>query len=536
MTSQSSSSSAAQYVGPYRLEKTLGKGQTGLVKMGVHCRSGKKVAIKMVNREKLSENIINKVEREIAIMKLIDHPHILGLYDVYENKKYLILELISGGELFDYLVRKGRLTSREARQFFKQIVSAVHFCHHHNVCHRDLKPENLLLDEKNNIKVADFGMASLQPCGNLLETSCGSPHYACPEVIRGEKYDGRRADVWSCGVILFALLVGALPFDDDNLRNLLEKVKRGNFTIPHFVPPDAQNLLRGMIEVNPERRLTLQQVLSHRWMMALSSSSSLVSPSKGSLLGEQTRVSTMAMSVCDKLTCDEDADPDVIASMVSLGCFRDKNKLLNNLLSKEQNTEKVVYYMLLKRKKRCPSFDDDADSLPCKHPDAPRKRVDSTSSRSSLSSSSGDLVTMTTSSMFQPDESSSCAAFNSHQGKGKKGKQHTTSASTSELQGNSATGRKSQQGASSVEMLHNASSTNSVTNSYSMIRGNKQSHRTRSLSSEHDNRIISSSSNHEKRVNTYLSLKVVELYYSRIFLGSSCYFSYQKKYFLFSYK
>jgi len=135
MSSQSTSSSAAQYVGPYRLEKTLGKGQTGLVKMGVHCRSGKKVAIKMVNREKLSENILNKVEREIAIMKLIDHPHILGLYDVYENKKYLylILELISGGELFDYLVRKGRLTSREARQFFKQIVSAVHFCHHHNV-------------------------------------------------------------------------------------------------------------------------------------------------------------------------------------------------------------------------------------------------------------------------------------------------------------------------------------------------------------------------------------------------------------------
>jgi len=311
--------------------------------------------------------------------------------------------------------------------------------------------------------------------------------------------------VWSCGVILFALLVGALPFDDDNLRNLLEKVKRGNFTIPHFVPPDAQNLLRGMIEVNPERRLTLQQVLSHRWMMALSSSNNLASPSKGSLLGEQTRVSTMAMSVCDKLTGEEDADPDVIASMVSLGCFRDKTKLLNNLLSKEQNTEKVVYYMLLKRKKRCPSFDDDADSLPCKHPDAPRKRVDSTSSRSSLSSSSGDLVTVTTSSMFQPDDSSSCAPYSSHQGKCQKGKQHTTSASTSELQGNSSSGRKSRQGASSVEMLHNASSTNSVTNSYSMIRGNKQSHRTRSLSSEHDNRIISSSSNHEKRGHHVIS-------------------------------
>ncbi|XP_017872954.1 PREDICTED: serine/threonine-protein kinase BRSK2-like [Drosophila arizonae] len=119
-------------------------------------------------------------------MKLIDHPHVLGLSDVYENKKYLylILEHVSGGELFDYLVKKGRLTPKEARKFFRQIISALDFCHSHSICHRDLKPENLLLDEKNNIKIADFGMASLQPAGSMLETSCGSPHYACPEVIR----------------------------------------------------------------------------------------------------------------------------------------------------------------------------------------------------------------------------------------------------------------------------------------------------------------------------------------------------------------
>uniref|UniRef100_H2YPM9 non-specific serine/threonine protein kinase n=1 Tax=Ciona savignyi TaxID=51511 RepID=H2YPM9_CIOSA len=380
----SAGSNTAQYVGPYRLDKTLGKGQTGLVKMGIHCTTGKKVAIKVVNREKLSENVINKVEREIAIMKLIDHPHILGLYDVYENKKYLylILELISGGELFDYLVRKGRLTPREARHFFKQIVSAVDFCHHHNVCHRDLKPENLLLDEKNNIRVADFGMASLQPEGYLLETSCGSPHYACPEVIRGEKYDGRTADVWSCGVILFALLVGALPFDDDNLRHLLEKVKRGVYHIPHFISPDAQNLLRGMIEVKPEKRLTLQAVLSHKWMTA------------GDVNGVTDMGKPQAPTLpveCLPISEEEDADPDVLVSMSSLGCFRDRSKLIHDLMTDEQNTEKVVYYMLLRRKKRHPSFDDDADLLPCKHPDAPRKRVDSTSSRSSLSSSSGDV-------------------------------------------------------------------------------------------------------------------------------------------------
>ena len=171
--------------------------------------------------------------------------------------RYLILEHVSGGELFDYLVKKGRLTPKEARRFFRQIISALDFCHKHSICHRDLKPENLLLDDKNNIKIADFGMASLQIDGSMLETSCGSPHYACPEVIRGEKYDGRRADVWSTGVILYALLVGALPFDDDNLRQLLEKVKRGVFHIPHFVPHEIQDLLRGMIEVDPDRRMTV---------------------------------------------------------------------------------------------------------------------------------------------------------------------------------------------------------------------------------------------------------------------------------------
>lgn len=249
-----------QYVGPYRLERTLGKGQTGLVKLGVHCLSGKRVAVKIINREKLSQSVLDKVEREIAIMKLIEHPHVLGLFDVYENNRYLylILELVSGGELFDYLVKKGRLTPKEARRFFRQIISALDFCHKHSICHRDLKPENLLLDDKNNIKIADFGMASLQIEGSMLETSCGSPHYACPEVIRGEKYDGTRADVWSTGVILYALLVGALPFDDDNLRQLLEKVKRGVFHIPHFVPREIQELLRAMIEVDADKRLTVR--------------------------------------------------------------------------------------------------------------------------------------------------------------------------------------------------------------------------------------------------------------------------------------
>uniref|UniRef100_A0A8C5FTY1 Si:dkey-16p21.7 n=1 Tax=Gadus morhua TaxID=8049 RepID=A0A8C5FTY1_GADMO len=351
---------SSQYVGPYRLEKTLGKGQTGLVKLGVHCITGQKVAIKIVNREKLSESVLMKVEREIAILKLIEHPHVLKLHDVYENNKYLylVLEHVSGGELFDYLVKKGRLTPKEARKFFRQIISALDFCHSHSICHRDLKPENLLLDEKNNMRIADFGMASLQVGDSLLETSCGSPHYACPEVIRGEKYDGRRADVWSCGVILFALLVGALPFDHDNLRQLLEKVKSGVFHMPHFIPPECQALLRGMIEVNPDKRLTLEAIQKHSWYHP--------APSK-----------PPPRKVCVKrITSLTELDPDVLESMYSLGCFRDRGKLTRDLQCEEENQEKMIYYLLLDRKERYPSCEDE-DLPPRNDLDPPRKRVDS---------------------------------------------------------------------------------------------------------------------------------------------------------------
>ncbi|KAM4596350.1 serine/threonine-protein kinase BRSK2-like isoform 8-T8 [Fundulus diaphanus] len=356
----------ANYVGPYRLEKTLGKGQTGLVKLGLHCVTGQKVAIKIVNREKLSESVLMKVEREIAILKLIEHPHVLKLHDVYENKKYLylVLEHVSGGELFDYLVKKGRLTPKEARKFFRQIISALDFCHSHSICHRDLKPENLLLDEKNNIRIADFGMASLQVGDSLLETSCGSPHYACPEVIRGEKYDGRKADAWSCGVILFALLVGALPFDDDNLRNLLEKVKLGVFHMPHFIPPDCQNLLRGMIEVDATKRLTLEQIQKHTWYLA----------GKNEPEPEQPVPRKVAIRM---LGSPEEIDPDVLESMHSLGCFRDKEKLTKDLLTEDDNQEKMIYFLLLDRKERYPSHED--QNLPPRNEiaDPPRKRVDS---------------------------------------------------------------------------------------------------------------------------------------------------------------
>lgn len=363
-------------VGPYLLQRTLGKGQTGLVKMGTHCVTRKYVAVKIVNREKLSSTVLMKVEREIAIMKLINHPHVLGLYDVYENNThlFLILELVSGGELFDYLVKKGRLSEREARKFFRQIVSAVDFCHKHSICHRDLKPENLLLDDNKNIKVADFGMASLQVGERLLETSCGSPHYACPEVIRGEQYDGRKADVWSCGVILFALLVGALPFDDDNLRVLLEKVKKGHFTIPPYVPEGAKDMLKGMIEVNPRKRMTLDQVMKHHWFQGEKDTTEPLPPTR------ETDVEIHHVS------SKSDIDPDAFKSMNSLGCFKDKAALVQALLSPEVNEEKIIYSLLLDRKERQPSLEDETKAPSGDQFDPPRKRIDTRSSLPDLTS------------------------------------------------------------------------------------------------------------------------------------------------------
>uniref|UniRef100_A0A1I7X8U2 non-specific serine/threonine protein kinase n=1 Tax=Heterorhabditis bacteriophora TaxID=37862 RepID=A0A1I7X8U2_HETBA len=211
-------------------------------------------------------------------------------------------------------------------------------------------------------------MASLQVEGSMLETSCGSPHYACPEVIRGEKYDGRKADVWSCGVILYALLVGALPFDDDNLRNLLEKVKKGVFHIPHFVPADVQSLLRAMIEVDPSKRFSLAEVFRHPWVA-------------GTTKNEPELELPMAEVVQTHVIPSEDSiDPDVFRHMNSLGCFKDKQKLINELLSSRHNTEKMVYFLLLDRKRRRPAQEDETEIVlrgTTQASDPPKKRTDS---------------------------------------------------------------------------------------------------------------------------------------------------------------
>lgn len=177
--------------------------------------------------------------------------------------RYLVLEYVQGGELFDYLVQSGRLLEDEAIKYFRQIITALAYCHSFNIYHRDLKPENILLDENKNIKLADFGMAALQPTGTMLKTACGSPHYAAPELIRGIEYTGEKTDIWSCGIILFVLLTGFTPFESRDLNRLLKKIIDGNYAIPSKVSAEAQDLIVKMLQPDPKNRPTLEGIMKH---------------------------------------------------------------------------------------------------------------------------------------------------------------------------------------------------------------------------------------------------------------------------------
>ncbi|KAG9390590.1 Protein kinase domain [Carpediemonas membranifera] len=260
-------STKVKVVSEYKIGKQLGSGSFGTVHLGVHMRTGHSVGVKILSRAKIRElNMGEKIQREINILKLFNHPHIVRLYEVLETERhiYLVQEYVSGGELFDFIVSQ-TITEDMARHFFQQLISAVAYCHSHQVVHRDLKPENLLLSSHKNIKLADFGLSNIMADGDFLSTSCGSPNYAAPEVVSGKHYIGPQIDVWSCGIILFALLTGSLPFDDYKLPNLFAKIKKAQFHMPSCVNPMAQDLIRRMLVVNPDNRIKIDEIRRHPW-------------------------------------------------------------------------------------------------------------------------------------------------------------------------------------------------------------------------------------------------------------------------------
>ncbi|KAL6202694.1 hypothetical protein ACLB2K_026399 [Fragaria x ananassa] len=254
-------------VGKYEVGRTIGEGTFAKVKFARNSETGEPVALKILDKEKvLKHKMAEQIKREIATMKLIKHPNVVQLYEVMGSKTkiFIVMEFVTGGELFDKIVNNGRMREDEARRYFQQLINAVDYCHSRCVYHRDLKPENLLLDAYGNLKVSDFGLSALSQQvrdDGLLHTTCGTPNYAAPEVLNDRGYDGATADLWSCGVILFVLLAGYLPFDDSNLINLYRKISAGEFTCPPWLSFGAMKLKARILDPNPMTRITICEIL-----------------------------------------------------------------------------------------------------------------------------------------------------------------------------------------------------------------------------------------------------------------------------------
>jgi len=259
-------------IGNYELGKTLGTGNFSKVKLGTD-EKGQEWAVKIIDKAQLAkEHMEEQLKREIAVMKVLKHENIVQMREVLQtaNHIYLVLELITGGELFDRIVAAKRFDEPTARRFFQQLVMGTFYCHQQGIAHRDLKPENLLLDANDNLKISDFGLSNLQRGGpqgsnTLLQTVCGTPNYVAPEVLKEKGYNGMMADVWSCGVILFVMLAGYLPFDDPNMNHLFNKIERGDFRMAKNFTEPAKDLIGKMMTVDPVQRYNLDQVVAHPW-------------------------------------------------------------------------------------------------------------------------------------------------------------------------------------------------------------------------------------------------------------------------------
>ncbi|XP_038987680.1 CBL-interacting protein kinase 8-like isoform X3 [Phoenix dactylifera] len=256
-------------VGKYEVGRTIGAGTFAKVKFAQNTESGESVAMKVLDRATIIKHkMVDQIKREIFIMKLVRHPHVVRLYEVLASrtKIYIILEFITGGELFDKIVHHGKLSEADARRYFQQLVDGVDYCHSKGVYHRDLKPENLLLDSQGNLKISDFGLSAVSAQGvSLLHTTCGTPNYVAPEVLSHKGYDGAVADTWSCGVILYVLMAGYLPFDEVDLTTLYNKIEKAEFSCPSWFSVGAKSLIHRILDPNPASRIRIEEIRCHEW-------------------------------------------------------------------------------------------------------------------------------------------------------------------------------------------------------------------------------------------------------------------------------
>ncbi|CAI5456066.1 unnamed protein product [Caenorhabditis angaria] len=255
-------------IGLYDVGRVIGRGNFATVRIGRHRIAKTKVAIKSIDVSKLDKENLVKIEREVQILKTIDHPHIVKTYEIMRHDRmiYIVTEYCSGGELYDTLIEKGRVPENQARKWFAQTASALQYLHSRGIVHRDLKAENILLGKDSEIKLIDFGFSNFQEPDNLLNTWCGSPPYAAPELLLGKSYDGMKADIWSMGVLLYILVTGGFPFPSDSVNKLKRSVLSGQVKIPYWVSVECADFIRKMLVLNPAKRYNIQNVLQHRWM------------------------------------------------------------------------------------------------------------------------------------------------------------------------------------------------------------------------------------------------------------------------------
>ncbi|EOY06920.1 hypothetical protein QUC31_016016 [Theobroma cacao] len=258
-------------LGNYELGRTLGEGNFAKVKLAKNLHSGHPFAVKILDKAKIIQlNITDQIKREIATLKLLKHPNVVRLHEVLASKTkiYMVLEYVTGGELFDRIASKGKLSESQGRKLFQQLIDGVSYCHGKGVYHRDLKLENVLIDAKGNIKISDFGLSALPQHirgDGLLHTTCGSPNYVAPEILANKGYDGATSDIWSCGVILYVILTGYLPFDDRNLAVLYQKIFKGDAQIPKWLSSGARNMIRRILDPNPDTRITIAGIEDDEW-------------------------------------------------------------------------------------------------------------------------------------------------------------------------------------------------------------------------------------------------------------------------------
>ncbi|KAI3804254.1 hypothetical protein L1987_25668 [Smallanthus sonchifolius] len=254
----------------YHLTRLLGRGSFAKVYHGRSLIDNSSVAVKVIEKPAAEDPTMEpRLVREVAAMRRLNHQNILKLHEVMATKTkiYLVMELAAGGELFTQLTRRGRMKEATARFYFQQLVSTLHFCHQNGVAHRDLKPQNLLLDDKGNLKISDFGLSALPEShkDGLLHTSCGTPAFTAPEIIRGKGYDGAKADAWSCGVILFNLLTGYLPFNDGNLPNMYRKMHTREIVFPDWISKQPRVIIHKLLDPNPKTRMRVEKLMGLAW-------------------------------------------------------------------------------------------------------------------------------------------------------------------------------------------------------------------------------------------------------------------------------